>query len=98
MHCYLQNLSSIYDMELMIRCFVTGEGWYLDQNRMGICLFPIRVPQVGGRQKSRRDDETGGILTNLDEIGKFSTLLAKSISGHVPHATLGVVLSTCLNI
>lgn len=89
----LQNLAFIYDIENMLRYFITEEGRYLDSNRLGI-LFPTRVPEVSGRHKTRRDETeiTGEVLTNLEQVRKVRNLDAKSISGHVPHSALRPVI------
>lgn len=95
----LQNLSIIYDIEIVLRFFVTGEVRYLDAKRLGT-LFPTRCTSIGGRRRTRREDPSGDVLTNLEEIGKFRKLDARAISGNVPHRTLRPVLKhvfECLN-
>lgn len=75
----------------MSQIFIMGESRFLDGNRMKD-LFPTCLAVVGGRRMTRREEETGAVITRLDRLGRFSALSPKSISGNVPHSVLRYVI------
>lgn len=86
-------MAKIYDYEMIIRFFITGEMRFMDPTGLGV-LFPTRICVVGGTKKTRKEAELFGIMTNFGEIGQFSSLTARGISGNVPHFVIRGFLNT----
>lgn len=79
-------MAFIYDLEIVLRFFYFGDSKNLDGQRMK-ALFPTLRTAVGNRKRTRRAAD-GSVVRNFDEIGGFSSLEPKCISGDVPQMVL----------
>lgn len=87
----LQNLCSIYDLELFLRFFVSGEGRFLDKDRLAQ-IFPMRLVTVGEKKTTRRANENDLILTRLDRVGLIVSICPTSILGNMLHFVMRNVI------
>lgn len=76
MLCILQNLTAIFDLEIVIRYFSCGkQGTSITTDYPFYFLQPLTV---GGPRKTKRSETTGGVVADRENNGRFKSSMRRT--------------------